>query len=97
MLRLYCIKRIFTSAVILTITNSSIRSTERGIGRSRSFRSELSSTCLQLQNEVVTIQPTSSSAVTAIVSQPRPTATRTNSDDALNKAVSKTFIFFLVL
>ncbi|XP_075229404.1 inositol polyphosphate-4-phosphatase type I A isoform X2 [Lycorma delicatula] len=66
-----------------------LRSSERSIGRSRSFRSELSSNCQQLQqqHEVVTIQPTSSTAVTAIVTQPRASATRTNSDDAINKAV----------
>ncbi|XP_054276724.1 inositol polyphosphate-4-phosphatase type I A-like [Macrosteles quadrilineatus] len=58
---------------------------QRGMGRSKSFRSELSA-----QQEVVTSQPTSVgvNGNGAIVNQPRTNGPkRTNSDDALNKAV----------
>lgn len=51
---------------------------QRSIGRSRSFRSGLST-----HQDVVTSQP--SNGATTIVTQPK--ATRTNSDDAINKAV----------
>lgn len=57
---------------------------QRGIGRSRSFRSDLSN-----HQEVVTVQPTSLSSTGTVVTQPRPNVPkRTNSDDALNKAVN---------
>ncbi|XP_046680485.1 type II inositol 3,4-bisphosphate 4-phosphatase isoform X2 [Homalodisca vitripennis] len=57
---------------------------QRGIGRSKSFRSELSS---QSQQEVVTSQPTSVTVSGVVVGGRTGGPKRTNSDDAINKAV----------